>query len=311
MALTISQALAVSYPAVLAASRKPANQWSESAAMRLLERFGIIEHKSLGPTIECPLDWRRNAGAGFLATDLETTGLTKTDVISAASYTPAQLSVPMVWSKMDEVQNASENQKIAFVKALIENGLASHDDLIEDKLFETSTNGFLGLVTIVPDGGQGTVGGIDASVETFWRNPSGDYAADGSDLIATLTTSYNSACKGSGATMRPKFMLSGATPHALLESKLVPNQRYMDAAEASAGFKVLKFKDMDYAFSQHGDGTIYQLGKSLKLVVSKEYFRDRSETQEIQNANGFVSKIYSALQLVTDNKSRLAMDHSA
>ena len=40
MALTISQALASSYPHVIA--KRPANQWSESAVLRALEKLGAI-----------------------------------------------------------------------------------------------------------------------------------------------------------------------------------------------------------------------------------------------------------------------------
>ena len=43
--------------------------------------------------------------------------------------------------------------------------------------------------------------------------------------------------------------------------------------------------------------------------MSKEYFRDKGETQELQNANGFVFKIYSAMQTVVDNRSRLGVVH--
>jgi len=49
--------------------------------------------------------------------------------------------------------------------------------------------------------------------------------------------------------------------------------------------------------------------KNLSLKVSKTFFRDRGETQEVPNANGYTFKIYSALQFVTNNRSRLAAIH--
>jgi hypothetical protein len=297
---------------VVAEARKPANQWAESAFMRELERQGAIMRKSLGPTIEAPFDWRRNPNAGFLASDLDPTSLTKTDVLSAASYSIGELSVPVVWSKGDDAKNPTENQKIAFVKSLLENALNSHDDLIEEALFTTSTNGFLGLLTLVPTSGQGSPGGVDASTETFWRNYATTYQADGSDIESVFTTAHNEAAKGSGSTLATKFMASGSTPHALFEGQLQGLQRYGDAAEANAGFKVLKFKMANYVFSQHGSDEVFFLNpKSFNLVVSKEYFRDRGETNEIDNANGYVTKIYSALQAITNNKSRLAVVYQA
>src|ERR1041385_7606954 len=128
---SISQSLAVSYQAVVAENRKPQNQWAESAFMREAERQGMIVRKSLGSQIEVPLDYQRNPNAGFLQSDLQPTALVKTEVISTAQYDIAELCVPILWSKKDEVMNPSENQKIALVSSLIQNGLDSHDDLIE------------------------------------------------------------------------------------------------------------------------------------------------------------------------------------
>lgn len=308
MALSIAQIDAASYPKVLASMRKPENQWVENAFMRELERLGAISYQSLGPTIEAPFDWRRNPNAGFLATDLEATALTKTDVISAASYSIGELSVPVTWSKGDDAKNPTENQKIAFVKSLQENAINSHDDLIEEALFGTTTNGFLGLGTIAPTTGLGSPGGVDSSTETFWRHHAGTYLADGSDIEASLTTAWNTAAKGSGSTLAPKALVSGSDPHALYEGQLQGLQRFVDSKEADAGFKVLAFKTARYSFSHYGGDEIYLWNpKSLQLIASKEYFRDKGATQELESGNGFTYKIYSALQFVTNNKSRLAV----
>jgi hypothetical protein len=305
MALSISQIVASSYPAVVNAMKKPTNQWSESSLMKELNRQGGIVSKSFGPTIEVTLDYQRNVGTDFLATDMTATSLAKTEVLTAASYAVAELSVPIVWSKGDDAKNPSENQKVAFVKALLENAIESHDDAIEEALFAASTDGFLGLLTHMPVSGQGTDGGIDAAVELFWRNPQGTYLADGSDMEAILTENWNTAAKGSGSSFSPKLLVSGSDAQALFESTQQAQQRYADSNELNVGFKVIAFKTARYVFSQYGDDNVFGFNpKSVQLLTSKEYFRDRGETREMDNANAFVSKIYSALQTVTNNKSR-------
>lgn len=309
MALTIGQIVATSYPAVLAEMRKAANQWVESAFLRELERQNAVVRKSLGATIECPLDYQRNPGAGFLASDLAPTSMSKTEVLTAASYDIAEISVPIVWSKKDEVQNPTDNQKIALVKALLENGINSHDDLIEQYIFATSTNGFLGLDTHIVDAGTGSDGGIDSSLNTWWRNQQATYVDD-TDIEAAFTTVWNACAKGSGSNLLPTLMVSDGATQALFEGTQQPNQRYIDTQELKAGFKILGFKTARYVFSQYGDTDVNFLNpKNFQLVASKEYFRDRGETQEIPNANGFVTKIYSALQTVTNNRSRLGVAH--
>lgn len=309
MALTISQIVAVSYPAVLAEMRKAANQWAESAFLRELERQGAVVRKSLGPTIEAPLDYQRNPGAAFLATDLQPTSMSKTEVLTAASFEVAEISVPIVWSKKDEVQNPTENQKIALVKSLLENGINSHDDLIEQYLFATSTNGFLGLGTHVTTAGTGSDGGIDSTINTWWRNQTATYVDD-TDIESAFTTVWNAAAKGSGSSLLPTLMVSDGATQAIFEGTQQANQRYVDSQELKAGFKILAFKTSRYVFSQYGGSSVFFLNpKNFQLVASKEMFRDRGDTQEIPNANGYVTKIYSALQSITNNRSRLGVAH--
>jgi len=310
VALTIEQIAAVSYPAVLAEMRKPANQWVENAALRVLEKGGFIERKSLGENIEVPLDYRANPDTAILAADQDTASLLKTEVITSAVYDIAQLNVPVTWTKGDDAKNPSETQKIALVKALLENAINSHDDLIEQRIFTSSTVGgveLLGLNDLVPTSGQGTVGGIDSAVETFWRNKADTYT-DGSDIEAAMTDLYNQCAKGSGSALLPKVLISGSTPHALYESTLQALQRYSGSSEADGGFKTLKFKGSDYVFSQFGGDKIYFLNpKNYKLIVSQQYFRDKGSTFDVPGQNAFYFLIYSALQFVVNNKSRLGV----
>lgn len=311
MALSIEQIAAVSYPAVLAEMRKPANQWAENAALRILEKNGFIQHTSLGTNIEIPVDYRSNPDTAILASDQDTAALLKTEVVTSAVFDIAQLNVPVTWTKGDDAKNPSETQKIALVKALLENAINSHDDLIEQSIFTTSAAGGIelnGLDTLVPTSGQGTVGGIDASVETWWRNPADTYV-DGSDIEAAMTSVYNTASKGSGATLQPKILISGSTPYSLFEAQLQAQQRFgADGGTANAGFKALQFKTADYVYSQFGGGNIYFLNpKNFNMVASKQYFRDKGTTYDVPGQNAFYFLVYSALQFVVNNKSRLAV----
>ncbi len=309
MALTISQIIAVSYPAVLNEMRKAANQWAESAFMRELERQGAVDRSSLGATIEKTLDYQRNPGTVIQATSLQTLSLSETEVFTAASYDIAEITAPIVWSKKSEVQNPTENQKINLVKGLLENAINSHDDIIEQALFATSTNGFLGFGTHVTTAGTGSDGGIDSTTNTFWRNQQSTYVDD-TDIEAAFTTVWNACAKGSGSTLMPTLMVSDGATQAIFEGTQQANQRYVDSEELKAGFKILGFKTSRYVFSQYGGSSVFFVNpKNFKLTVSKQYFRDLDETQPIPNANGYVRKVYSAGQTTVDNRSRLGVAH--
>lgn len=290
--------------------RKGENQWMENSALNEFERQGVVDRVNLGPTIEAPLDYRVNPDTAVLAGDQDEASMVKTEIGTSASYSVAQISVPVVWTKGDDAKNPTENQKVDLVRQILENGINSHDDLIEQCIFTTSTAGgdeLNGLDNLVPTSGQGTVGGIDAATETWWRNYADTYT-DVSDIEATFTTAYNRAQKGSGSPLAPKFLISGATPHAMYESGLQTLQRFVDSSEANGGFKTLAFKTARYTYSQYGGSKVYFLNpKNFKLVVSRQYFRDKGNTIEIPSQNAYIFKVYSALQFVVNNKSRLAV----
>lgn len=308
--MSVSQIVAVSYTAVLSESRTAANQWGENALLRELERQGGVKRKSFSSVLEETLDYQRNPGTEFLANDLQTVSLSKTEVITAAQYSPAQLSAPVTWSKMDEVQNPSDNQKIDLVDGLLKNGFNSHDDIVEQALFASSaTNGFGSLVVYFPTNGQGTIGVIDSSTATWWRSKEATYVDD-TDIEAAMTTGWNSATKGSGSALMPTLAVSDSATQALFEGTQQANQRWNDTQDLKAGFKTLMFKTARYIFSQYGTTSIFMFNpKNVYLAVSKDYYRDKGEVQEIQNQNGYTFKIYSALQLIVNNRSRVACIH--
>jgi hypothetical protein len=187
----LSQILTASYPAVLAKMRSADNQWAESAFLRELERQGGIKRISLGPTIEAQLDYRRNPGAGVQATELAGFATDKTEILEGASYTPAEIVVPMTWSKLDEATNPSENQKIALVKQMLTNAINSHDDVLEQALFTTTTNGF-GPPHPLWRHGHRAVGTIDSSTSTMVANQQSTYVDD-TDIESAFTTVWNNA----------------------------------------------------------------------------------------------------------------------
>lgn len=308
MALTISQIVAASYNAVVAEARKPTNQWTESAFLKELERQGGVTRIAGGPQIEVPLDYRRNPGTAFLVTDLDPMAMGKTDVVNTAVYDIAQLSVPVVWSKGDDAKNPEENQKISFVSALLKNSQDSHDDQIEQSIFSTTTNGFIGLQTAIADNGQGTLGGINSALDTFWRNIAGTFALAGTDMLAKMTLAWNQASKGSGSTLSPSLLVSDAGTQATFEATQIPLQRYESSQELAAGFRSLAFKTAKYVFSQFGTARIYMLNpKTFKLIMYKGAARQKGETQEIDNGNGYRFFIYTALQTIVTARSRCAV----
>lgn len=311
MTPTITQILAGSYASVQNDRNLPANQWAESAFLNELERQGMIERVDFGPTIERTLDWRRNTTMGVLASDLATTSLaTATDVITAASYSPAQVAGWVIWPKATEMNNPTQNQKVDIVKGLIANVFAAHDDVLEATLFVTSSAGgteLQGLDNIVTTDGLGTVGGINASTDAFWRNKVDGYTS-GLDLEAGLESLWNRCERGTGSQYKPTVVVSDGQSQALFGSTQQNQQRFM-GQELKASFTTLAFKTGRMVYSKEAPaGKFYLLGnKTYKVFVSRDFYRAKGETQEIQGGTGYTFQCYTGIQATTNNRSRLGV----
>ncbi len=181
------------------------------------------------------MDYIANAGGAFLASDIDPTSLSKTSVIGAASSAVAEVSVPIVWTKKDEATNPTENQKIAHVKSLQENGIDTHDDPIERGMFAaTATNGFLSLPVLITEDGTGTVGGIVSGTDTMWKNQFSDYGLGTAGLLeASMTGVWNACAKGSGSSSAPTLVVTSATSHGVFEATLQAKQQYVEASRLS------------------------------------------------------------------------------
>lgn len=308
MALTIGQAITISYPAVIAEKKLPENQWEESAFLREMKKLGALVTMSFGPTLELPLDYTRNPTAGVIS-DYGATSLAKTDFMTSASFVPAEIVINVNWSKRDEATNPTENQKIDFAAARLKNAMKTHDDLIEQIFFSTTTNGFLGLKTHITAAGTGSDGGIDGGTYAFWRSQQATYLDD-TNIESTFTYVNNACAKGSGSSLEPSWMTSGATPHAIFEGTQQAMQRWVDTQNFKAGAKTLGFKNARYTFSPFGDDNVYfGNADSFQLRVSKEYWMEKGAIQEIQGRSGFTMSITSFAQTVTGNRSRLGVAH--
>lgn len=308
MALTINQIQAASYNAVLTKARKAADQWSENSAMRALDKGGFIETVPGGPQFEDTLDYKRNDGGEFMSGDMATISANKTEVLTASVFDPAELAVPITWSRADEAKNPSENQKVALVKSLITNALNTHDDLIEQAIFAAQTQTFHGFRVIIPDDGLGTVGGIDANTEAWNRNVVTTYLSNGTDIEAKLETEWNAVVRGSGSDKQPTLILSDAATQAIYVGTQQDNIRYTSVDEANAGFKVVAYKTASWVFSPYGNTRIYMISpKVVTLKVVKGAFRDLGEMVPMPHQNAYQRKIYSMLQLTTKNKSRCGL----
>ncbi len=310
MAIPTEQLVAATYDDVVNEKNKAADQWSQASALSTLEELGGVKRVPGGATLQLTLDYKANSAADFLLTDVTGTSTSKTEILTAASYSFVPLVVPINWSFFDEAVNSDKNQKVDLVTSIVDNALSSHDQAIEDALFATTggTDGFNTLIDIYSEDGNGTVGTIVASTETWWASQFKDWGtATGATLLGHYTTLFNSCSKGSGGS-KPNVIIGSASMQSLFEAALVANQRFVSVTKASGGFTELAFKNIPYIFSSEATGNDENAfmfnTKDTKLFVVQSAWRQRKTAVQHVNAAMMNMKVFSVLQLATRNRSR-------
>lgn len=309
MAVPFSQLVASTYDAVVNEKNKAADQWSDTSALNHLETVGGVKRVTPGATLQMTLDYRQNSGADFLLTDSTATGTGKTDVLTATAPSWATLVVPSNWTFTDEALNDGDS-KVDLIASLVDNALQSHDYAIETGMFATTggTDGFATFIDLFTEDGTGTVQGIVAGTETWWKSQFKDWGTDtGATLLADYNTLYFSCAKGSGGR-QPNVIIANSTLYGAYMAALTPQQRFMDAKSATSGFAQLTHINARYIYSPvittAQDSAFLFNTNDTALFVAKTAWRKRRQPLDFSNAAMVNQKIFSVLQLATRNRSR-------
>jgi len=310
MAVPFTQQVAASFDAIANEKGKGADQWSDTSCLNQLERMGGVKRVDGGPTLQMALDYRVNSGADFLATDTTSTATGKTDILTATGPSWATLVVPTNWTFTDEALNSSPNQKVDLITQLATNAMTSHDYTVEAAMFATTggTDGFATFVDLFSEDGNGTVQGIVASTETWWKNQFKDWGTDtGATLLSDYNTLYFSCAKGSDGR-QPNIIVANSTLYGSYIAALTPQQRFMSATSATSGFQNVTHINAQYIFSSvitsAQDSAWMWNTNDTALFVVKGAFRKRRDPIDFAAVAMVNQKIFSVLQLATRNRSR-------
>jgi hypothetical protein len=180
---------------------------------------------------------------------LETLDVSSSDVFTSAEFEWKELNANVVITGKEKAQNSGSKESVhSLVKSKIRNAEKSLKNELAAALFysntENSGKSVGGLQHLVADDPtSGTVGGIDASSQTWWRNQFYDFSAEsvtaGSDtILAAMNEVYINTMRNAD---KVDFIVSGKTYFQYYLESLQANQRFTADNEASAGFSSLKF----------------------------------------------------------------------
>ncbi len=287
------------------------NVTEHNALLRKMKERGNIKTKSGGYEIAFPLEYAENSTyqrySGY-----DELSVQASDVLSAAKYDWAQIAIHVTASGRELRMNNGAEQMIDLVKARVKNAKNTASNNLSIDLYSDGalTNQIGGLAHILQTNGEGTVGGINSTNFTFWKNTVREISGTNTWTSATIKGEFNGLWlnlqRGNDS---PDLIVLSHDFFSAFEAGEQENQRYMKSELADAGFNTLKYKGKDVVFDSNSNfGTTAERGyflntKYLYLVQHSEAQWTQDEERTPVNQDAIVIPMYWMGQLVTTNRS--------
>lgn len=280
------------------------NVFSARPLVYFLKQAGQVRTIAGGAKIVLPLLYGQNSTAGSYAS-YDSIDIDPQTGITSAEYSWKQYAASIVISGIEEAQNSSEEQIIDLLEAKT---FQAEETITEkfDEMFITGDgtgNGgkdWLGLEALVKDS-TGTVGGIDASTDTWWQSYVEGTA--GALTLADLRTGYNSVSVGND---QPNVVLTTQALFEAYEDLLQPQERFMDSKTADGGFQNLLFKGAPVVYDNYVTaGDVFFLNtKYIRLVGHSDNWFKPTPFVRPNNKDARYAQILCYGELTVSNRSR-------
>lgn len=291
------------------------NVSKNNALLRRVYDKGNVRREDGGLTIVAPLDYaENNTYQRYSGYDVLNVGAS--DVISAAEYQWRQIAINVVASGLELRTNSGDARIINLVKARLKNAIRTFKNNFSADIYSDGTlaNQVNGLQALVADAGTGTVGGIDSSTWTFWKNKVQSAAAplQGGGAIVPGSTTMESLMLPLWLALtrgddQPDLIVMDNNYFTFFEQSQTSIKRYTDTSKGDAGFVSLKYKGADVIFDG-GSGIptnhAYFLNTDyLELVVHKDADMTVMDEMKPYNQDAAVVPVLWMGNLVCSNRS--------
>ena len=287
-------------------SKNPVDQISKHNALfdRLNKRQGGIKKVDGGLSIVEPLDYAEN-GTYTRYSGFDTLNIAASDVITAAEFKWVQSAMNIVTSGRELRTNMGANAIVDLATSKVENAMRSFANNMATDLYSDGTlpNQIGGIQAIVADTPTNTVGGIDASTWTFWKNivQSAASPLQGGAGITPSATTIESLMlplwlRLTRGTDVPDLIVSSEDYFTFYEQSQTSLKRYASSDNASGGFVSLKYKMADVIFDAAASGIpsahMYFLNTNyMKMVVHSQANMTVLDAKESVNQDASVIPI--------------------
>lgn len=293
------------------------NMSKNNALLARMMKKGMKRSEDGGLTITCPLDYANNATyqrySGF-----DTLNIGPSDVLSAAEYQWRQIALNVTASGLELRTNSGDSRIINLVKARMKNAMRTFKNNFSGDIYSDGTlpNQVNGVQALVSDAGTGTVGGIDSSTWTFWRNKVQSAAAPlqgGAAVTVSATTMETQMMLPLWLEMvigddQPDLIVMSNDYFSFYEASQVSIKRYTNDDSVSGGFTSLKYKRADVIFDGNsgipGSRAYFFNTDYLELVTHPDANLTPLDEMSPINQDAVVIPVLWMGNLVCTNRSR-------
>lgn len=274
-----------------------------------LKSKGKMKTVSGGRFITEPLQYAKNDNVTWIGRG-GTVSLNDQEFLTVAYYEWRYLVASIVRFGVDDQKNRGKNQIINLMMAKLQNARDSLISELESRLFAgegSSQNAMDGLLHLVQDDPTvaSTVGGIDQSANSWWRNQSINmtgisFASSGVENMRKMLNNTMNNLKMDA----PDIIVCGQQPYEFYEDNLLSYYRITNNKLGDAGFQNQVFKGIPMVWSPSCGNRMYFLNtRFISLVYDPALFFDMTEWKAIPDqVNDRAAQIVSAMQLTVSRR---------
>jgi hypothetical protein len=290
------------------------NITDNNPVLRALRKAGNVQLCDGGTKIRQELEYAEN-GTFKWYTGTETLDVSASSVFDAADYNWkfANVNVVITGEEKVKVNGKSEQEVDNLITRKIKNAERTALNQVGASIFSDGTGssgkeigGFQLLVADSPT--TGTVGAIDRSAQTFWRNQTYDFSseaggnASATNILTGLNTLWRRCTRNAD---QPKLLAMDDTYYGFYEAALQDIKRIQSDDEADAGFLSLMYKGRPVYFDVNVPSAhVYMLNTDyifLREHTTRRFSRDKDKSAINQDA--VVIPMYWAGNLTMSNAS--------
>lgn len=223
------------------------NILNHNALFARLNRKGNVKPADGGREIVEELEYAENGTAGWYS-GYEVLDTTPQEVFDAATFDWKQLAGTVTISGLEEIKNSGKERIINLLEKRIKNlektlMNSAATAVYADGTTDAKSLGGLQLLIADDPTASSSVGGINQSTYSFWRNQySASAATSSGNILSRMNGMWLSCIRG---TDKPDMIAADSNFYTDFEGALQQYQRFSDAKMAEAGFESLKYKTAD------------------------------------------------------------------